>query len=95
MFYRKFELFICWITEISYWDQLKSCSILLWWDIILELGLNFVMPYRNWLRGSDIGRMAGDVITGCDFWTNTVIIFKSASSPAACYRLSSFKKSNI
>ena len=50
---------------------------------------------RNRLRGSDIGRMTGDVITGCGCWTNAAIIFKNAASLAACYWHSSFKKSSI
>ena len=53
------------------------------------------MSYRNWLQGSDIGRMTIDVTTGCGCWINAAIIFKNASSLAACYWLSSFKKSNI
>ena len=53
------------------------------------------MPYRNWLRGSDIRRMIGDVITGCGYWTNAAIIFKNASSLTVYYWISSFKKSNI
>ena len=94
MSYGKFGLLICCINDISCWDQLKPCGILPWWDTILELGLKFVMSYRNWLRGLDIGQMIGGVITGCGCWTNAAIIFKNASSLAACYWLSSFTKSN-
>ena len=95
MSYGKFGLLICCIKNISCCDLLKSCGILPWRDTMLELGLKFVVPYRNRLRGSDIGWMTGEVTTGCGCWTNAVIIFKNASSIAACYWLSSFKKSNI
>ena len=95
MSYGKFGLLICCRNDISCWDPLKSCGIPPWWDTIHELGLKFVMPHRNRLRGSDIGRMTGDVITGCGCWTNAAIIFKNAASLAACYWLSSFKKSSI
>ena len=53
------------------------------------------MPYRNRLRGLDIGGMTGDVTAGCDCSTDAPIIFKNSSSLAAYLRLSSFKKSNI
>ena len=81
--------------------HLHICAILRyslkfpWWDTILELGLKFFIPYGNWLRGSDIGGMTGDVTTVYDCWTTASIIFKNASSLAACLLLSSFKKSNI
>ena len=39
--------------------------------------------------------MTGDAITWCGCCTNTAIIFKNAASLAACYWLSSFKKSSI
>ena len=42
-----------------------------------------------------MGRMTGDVITGCGCWTNAAIILKNAASLAASYWLSSIKKSNI
>ena len=95
MSYGKFGLSICCINDISCWDPLKSCLILSWWGTILELGLKLVMPYRNWLRGSDIGRMTGAVIAGSGCWTNAAIIFKNAAYLAACYWISPFKKSNI
>ena len=89
MRYEKFELLICCINNISCWDLLKSYGIFPWWVTIHELGLKLVMPYRNWLRCSDIGGMTGDVITGCDYWTNAPIIFKNVSSLATCLWLSS------
>ena len=87
MSYGKFGLFICCINDISYRDPLNK------WDTIPELGLNFVMPYRNWLRVSDIEAMTDDVTTRHGCWTNAPIIFKNASSLAACLWLSSFEKS--
>ena len=95
MSYGKFELFIGCIKDISCWDRRKLCGIFPWWNNILELGLKFSEPHRNWLRGSDIGRMTGDVTMRCDCWTNTLIFFKNVSSLAAYLWLSSFKKSNI
>ena len=47
------------------------------------------------MRGSDIGWITDDVITGCGCSTNAAIIFKNASSLVACYWLSSFKRSNF
>ena len=95
MSYGKFGLLICCINDVSCWDPLKSCDIRPWWDTILEVGPKFVTPYQNWLRGSYIGRVTGDVIAGCGCWTNAEINKKNASSLAACYWLFSFKKSNI
>ena len=94
MTYGKFGFFICCINDISCWDPLKSCDILHWWGIILELGGKFVMPYRNWLRGSDIGGMTRHVIKGCGCWNNVAVIFKNPLSLAAWLWLYSFKKSN-
>ena len=53
------------------------------------------MPYRNRLRGLDVGGMTGDVSVGCDCSTDAPIIFKNSSSLAACLQLSFLKKSNI
>lgn len=93
--YEQFQLFFRCIYDISCWDPLKSCSIFPWWHIILKLGLKFFMPHRNWLWGSDIEGMPGDVTTGMWVLKWCTHHFKNASTVAVSLWFSSFKKDRV